>query len=35
MNTVVIEKRDLVHNIEQIKKHAEINGPDDNGKKSK
>lgn len=32
MKSLVIQKKDLVHNIERIKKHAEKNGLDDNGK---
>lgn len=32
MNTLVIEKEDLRHNIEQIKKFVEKSGVDDNGK---
>lgn len=31
MNTLVIKKEDLRHNIEQIKKHANKSGKDDNG----
>lgn len=31
MKSLVIQKKDLVHNIERIKKHAEINGKDDRG----
>lgn len=32
MNTLVIEKKDLVHNIQKIKEHISKNEPDDNGK---
>ena len=31
MKTVVIETKDLKHNIEKIKKHSQINEPDDSG----
>ena len=31
MKSVVIETKDLKHNIEKIKKHAQINEPSDNG----
>ena len=35
MKKVVINKEDLRYNIEKIKKHAEKNGKDDNGKYAK
>lgn len=31
MNTLIIDKKDLAHNIQKIKEHASINRPDDNG----
>ena len=35
MKKLIILKNDLKHNIEQIKQHAQINGPDDKGKSVK
>lgn len=31
MNKLIIEKKDLIHNIQKIKEHSKINSPDDNG----
>ena len=31
MKSLIIQKKDLVHNIKKIKEHSKINGPDDNG----
>lgn len=31
MNTLIIDKKDLAHNIQKIKEHATTNSPDDNG----
>lgn len=35
MNKIIINKEDLAHNIQKIKEHAQINGPDDKGNKVK